>query len=53
MDGWGARIRTWVCGDQNPVPYRLATPQNRRYSAAFPLALKAGAILANSKNKGE
>ena len=24
---WGARIRTWECGDQNPVPYRLATPQ--------------------------
>ena len=28
--GWGARIRTWVCGDQNPVPYRLATPQIRQ-----------------------
>lgn len=25
--GWGARIRTWECWDQNPVPYRLATPQ--------------------------
>ena len=27
INGWGARIRTWECGDQNPVPYRLATPQ--------------------------
>ena len=26
-NGWGARDRTWECGDQNPVPYRLATPQ--------------------------
>src|SRR4051812_9141397 len=25
--GWGARIRTWECWNQNPVPYRLATPQ--------------------------
>lgn len=27
-DGWGARIRTWAWRDQNPLPYRLATPQN-------------------------
>jgi hypothetical protein len=26
-DGWGGRIRTCACWDQNPVPYRLATPQ--------------------------
>ncbi len=25
--GWGGRIRTFECGDQNPVPCRLATPQ--------------------------
>src|SRR5262249_17436305 len=25
--GWGGRIRTSVCRNQNPVPYRLATPQ--------------------------
>jgi hypothetical protein len=25
--GWGARDRTWECRNQNPVPYRLATPQ--------------------------
>lgn len=33
--GWGARIRTWECRDQNPVPYRLATPQRvrKRYFA--------------------
>ncbi len=27
MFGWGGRIRTYGCGNQNPVPYRLATPQ--------------------------
>ena len=27
MNGWGGRIRTCACRDQNPVPYRLATPQ--------------------------
>jgi hypothetical protein len=26
-NGWAARIRTWECWDQNPVPYRLATAQ--------------------------
>tara|TARA_B100000963_G_scaffold289851_1_gene259485 strand:- start:344 stop:487 length:144 start_codon:yes stop_codon:yes gene_type:complete len=26
-NGWGGRIRTFECGDQNPVPCRLATPQ--------------------------
>ena len=26
-ESWGARIRTWGCRDQNPVPYHLATPQ--------------------------
>ena len=26
--GWGTRIRTWECWNQNPVPYRLAIPQN-------------------------
>ena len=30
-DGWGARIRTWVWWNQNPLPYRLATPQNGGY----------------------
>src|SRR3954454_12047565 len=24
--GWGARIRTWEWGNQNPLPYHLATP---------------------------
>ena len=27
MYGWGGRIRTCECRDQNPVPYHLATPQ--------------------------
>ena len=26
-DGWGARIRTWECRYQKPVPYHLAIPQ--------------------------
>ena len=26
-DGWGGRIRTYGTRDQNPLPYRLATPQ--------------------------
>ena len=25
--GWGGRNRTYVWRDQNPLPYRLATPQ--------------------------
>ena len=27
--GWGGRIRTFECGIQSPVPYRLATPHHR------------------------
>jgi len=26
--GWGARDRTWECRNQNPMPYRLATPHH-------------------------
>ncbi len=26
LDGWGGRIRTFECRNQNPVPYHLATP---------------------------
>jgi hypothetical protein len=25
--GWGGRIRTSAWGNQNPLPYHLATPQ--------------------------
>lgn len=28
--GWGGRIRTSECWNQNPVPYHLATPQYLR-----------------------
>ena len=31
---WGARIRTWECRYQKPVPYRLATPHRDLSSAA-------------------
>ena len=27
QDGWGGRIRTSAWRNQNPLPYRLATPQ--------------------------
>src|ERR1700736_1016414 len=27
LPGWGGRIRTSVLGNQNPLPYHLATPQ--------------------------
>ncbi len=30
--GWGTRIRTWECQDQNLVPYRLAIPHPRMSS---------------------
>ena len=30
LRGWGGRIRTFACRNQNPVPYHLATPQCRR-----------------------
>ena len=33
--GWGARIRTWGCRDQNPVPYRLATPHTVTLEGLF------------------
>ena len=30
INGWGDRIRTYGTRDQNPLPYRLATPQHDR-----------------------
>ena len=40
-DGWGGRIRTHGWRDQNPLPYRLATPQLKaRYkNTIFPYIL--------------
>ena len=32
-DGWGGRIRTYAWRYQKPLPYRLATPQNRPYGS--------------------
>src|SRR5271154_723759 len=34
QNGWGGRIRTSVWRDQNPLPYRLATPQLDNQSSA-------------------
>ncbi len=31
--GWGGRTRTCECGNQNPVPYHLATPQPKNPSS--------------------
>ena len=45
--GWGARIRTWECRYQKPMPYHLATPQRpgpheagSGRDSAFPLRLQ-------------
>src|ERR1700738_3567748 len=44
LPGWGGRIRTSAWGNQNPLPYHLATPQQTVRKAAglasrgFPLA---------------
>ena len=35
LDGWGGRDRTSEWGNQNPLPYRLATPQQTRQSAVY------------------
>src|SRR5690554_6739446 len=35
--GWGARIRTWECRYQKPVPYHLATPQLARFVHGLPV----------------
>ncbi len=29
--GWGGRIRTCESRDQNPLPYRLATPHDKNF----------------------
>src|SRR5690348_338515 len=34
--GWGGRIRTCECRDQNPVPYHLATPHCRSRPGILP-----------------
>src|SRR4249920_559985 len=39
LNGWGGRIRTSVWRDQNPLPYRLATPQPKTRSIALRLRL--------------
>ena len=39
--GWGGRIRTSAWRNQNPLPYRLATPQ-LTYSSKFKEYLTMG-----------
>jgi hypothetical protein len=38
-DGWGGRIRTHACRDQNPMTYRLSTPQQMEIPTGFEPAL--------------
>ncbi len=38
LTGWGGRDRTSECRNQNPVPYRLATP-HRRLQVSYIIAL--------------
>lgn len=35
-NGWGGRIRTHGWRDQNPLPYRLATPQSQNGLSQYP-----------------
>src|SRR4051812_23428757 len=52
--GWGGRIRTSAWGNQNPLPYHLATPQSacrksggrspRGFLRAMPVYRESGAI---------
>ncbi len=44
-DGWGGRIRTSVWRDQNPLPYRLATPQLGNQQSARRLRLEQSPVL--------
>ena len=50
LAGWGGRIRTSECRNQNPVPYHLATPQKpdgRSAKLAAPGRQGNAAIAAN------
>lgn len=38
-NGWGGRIRTSECLDQNQVPYHLATPHHELRLLLYPLKL--------------
>src|SRR3954464_10452797 len=54
LPGWGGRIRTSAWGNQNPLPYHLATPQQtlwettgsapRKFPQATPVYRESRAI---------
>src|SRR5438552_4074264 len=46
IGGWGARIRTWEWRNQNPLPYRLATPHRRARDRGRTIATRTGPINA-------
>jgi hypothetical protein len=46
--GWGGRIRTSVWRNQNPLPYRLATPQSTPRSASAARRTIIGAPLTRN-----
>lgn len=44
-DGWGGRIRTHEWRDQNPLPYRLATPQSNHINKNTTRTLLSALVL--------
>ncbi len=48
---WGGRIRTYASRDQNPLPYRLATPHRFRLAGDMPGS--PGSIGQSSKGRQE
>ena len=52
VSGWGGRIRTSVWRNQNPLPYRLATPQ-RAARLVEPGGAAAFAAIASGVDRSE
>ena len=46
-NGWGGRIRTSECLDQNQVPYRLATPHYRLHLLFYSLKFLCQLVYLN------
>ncbi len=45
---WGGRDRTFVWRLQRPLPYRLATPQNKLIAFSFTSLLALNFLISNS-----
>ena len=48
--GWGGRIRTSVWRDQNPLPYRLATPQLGKHNRRTRFQLRSAILQARASH---